>query len=104
MNNDRALGSSAAIVSACAAAEEGGADYVKTSTGFHPAGGASIDAVALMSVCVAPRLGIKAAGGIRTAGQAMAMIEAGATRLGCSASRTILEGVEARGPRRPPPF
>jgi len=91
------------IVAACGAAEDAGADYVKTSTGFHPAGGASIEAVATMSACVEPRLGVKASGGIRTASAALAMVEAGATRLGCSATRAILDGLT--GYDRPePPF
>jgi deoxyribose-phosphate aldolase len=81
------------VESACAAAVAAGADFVKTSTGFHPAGGASVDAVARMAGAVAPRLGVKASGGIRTAGDARAMVDAGATRLGCSATRAILEGL-----------
>jgi len=79
------------IVDACRAAEAAGADYVKTSTGFHPAGGASVEAVGLMAATVGGRLGIKASGGIRNAATALAMVDAGATRLGCSASRAILE-------------
>jgi deoxyribose-phosphate aldolase len=82
------------IVAACAAAEAAGADFVKTSTGFHPAGGASPAAVALMARTVGTRLGIKASGGIRDATTALAMVEAGATRIGCSASRAILDGLE----------
>jgi deoxyribose-phosphate aldolase len=81
------------IVAACRAAEAAGADYVKTSTGFHPSGGASTAAVALMSATVGPRLGVKASGGIRDAATALAMVDAGATRLGCSASRAILDGL-----------
>lgn len=81
------------IVAACRAAEEAGADFVKTSTGFHPSGGASIEAVSLMAATVGGRLGVKASGGIRTAEQALAMIDAGATRIGCSASRAILDGL-----------
>lgn len=81
------------IVAACRAAEAAGADYVKTSTGFHPAGGASLHAVALMAATVDGRLGVKASGGIRTTATALAMVDAGATRLGCSASRVILEGL-----------
>ena len=82
-----------AIVAACRAAEEGGADFVKTSTGFHPSGGASIEAVRLMAATVDGRLGVKASGGIRTSEDALAMIAAGATRIGCSASRAILDGL-----------
>jgi deoxyribose-phosphate aldolase len=81
------------IVAACEAAEAAGADYVKTSTGFHPSGGASVEAVALMAATVGARLGVKASGGIRDAETALRMVEAGATRLGCSASRAILDGL-----------
>jgi deoxyribose-phosphate aldolase len=83
----------AAIVAACHAAEAAGADYVKTSTGFHPDGGASVHAVALMRETVGDRLGVKASGGIRDAATALAMVEAGASRLGCSATRAILDGL-----------
>lgn len=83
------------IVAACRASEAAGADYVKTSTGFHKAGGASVHAVRLMRETVGDRLGVKASGGIRDAATAVAMIEAGASRLGLSASRAILEGLEA---------
>lgn len=78
------------IVEVCRAAETAGADFVKTSTGFHPAGGASAHAVKLMAETVGGRLGVKASGGIRTPQQAREMIAAGATRLGLSASATIL--------------
>ena len=81
------------IVAACEAAEAGGAQFVKTSTGFHPSGGASVEAVWLMAQAVGGRLGVKASGGIRTSADAAAMIAAGATRLGCSASRAILDGL-----------
>lgn len=81
-----------AIVGACRAAEQGGADFVKTSTGFHPAGGASVHAVRLMAETVGGRLGVKASGGIRTAEDAAAMIAAGATRLGLSKSAAVLAG------------
>ena len=81
------------IVAACEAAEAGGAQFVKTSTGFHPSGGASVDAVWLMAKSVGGRLGVKASGGIRTSADAAAMVAAGATRLGCSASRAILDGL-----------
>ncbi|WP_278313624.1 deoxyribose-phosphate aldolase [Lolliginicoccus levis] len=81
-----------AITAACLAARTAGADFVKTSTGFHPAGGASVHAVELMARAVGGTLGIKASGGIRTAEDARAMIDAGATRLGLSASRAVLDG------------
>jgi deoxyribose-phosphate aldolase len=83
------------IVAACRAAEAAGADFVKTSTGFHSAGGASVAAVRLMAQTVGGRLGVKASGGIRTTDAAVAMIEAGATRLGTSSSRALLEGLPA---------
>ena len=85
------------IVAACQAAEEAGADFVKTSTGFHPKGGASVHAVKLMAETVGGRLGVKASGGIRDWATAQAMVEAGATRLGLSASRAILQGAPADG-------
>ncbi|MFD7845414.1 deoxyribose-phosphate aldolase [Nocardia sp. NPDC059764] len=81
-----------AIVEVCRAAERAGADFVKTSTGFHPAGGASAHAVRLMAETVGGRLGVKASGGIRDAAQAAELIAAGATRLGLSRSRAVLEG------------
>jgi deoxyribose-phosphate aldolase len=81
------------IASASLAAEAGGADFVKTSTGFHPSGGATVQAVAAIAAAVGGRLGIKAAGGIRTADEALAMIAAGATRIGTSHTAAILNGV-----------
>ncbi|MFW9196802.1 deoxyribose-phosphate aldolase [Corynebacterium striatum] len=83
-----------AIVAACRAAEAAGADFVKTSTGFHPAGGASVHAVKLMADTVGGRLGVKASGGIRTGADAQAMIDAGATRLGLSSSAVVLADLE----------
>ncbi|MEE6287986.1 deoxyribose-phosphate aldolase [Georgenia sp. MJ173] len=80
------------IVAACRAAEAAGADFVKTSTGFHPTGGASVEAVALMAQTVGDRLGVKASGGIRDAATATAMLDAGATRLGLSGSAAVLDG------------
>ncbi len=81
------------IVGVCRAAKNAGADYVKTSTGFHKAGGASVHAVRLMRETVGPEMGVKASGGIRDAQAALAMIEAGANRLGVSATVKILEGL-----------
>jgi deoxyribose-phosphate aldolase len=81
------------LTAVCRVAEEAGADFVKTSTGFHPAGGASVRAVALMAETVGGRLGIKASGGIRTTTDALAMLDAGATRLGLSGTRTVLDGL-----------
>ena len=83
----------AEIVACCRAAGAAGADFVKTSTGFHPAGGATVGAVGLMRATVGDRLGVKASGGIRTAADALAMVAAGASRLGVSASLAILEGL-----------
>ena len=83
-----------AIVAVCRAAEAAGADFVKTSTGFHPAGGASVRAVGLMAWTVGGRLGVKASGGVRTSAEALAMIEAGATRLGLSGTRAVLDGLD----------
>ncbi|WP_433758641.1 deoxyribose-phosphate aldolase [Nocardia sp. CA-135398] len=87
--------SDAAIVEVCRAAERAGADFVKTSTGFHPSGGASVHAVQLMAETVGGRLGVKASGGIRTSEAAAELIAAGATRLGLSKSRAVLEGFPA---------
>ncbi|ORV09955.1 deoxyribose-phosphate aldolase [Mycobacterium celatum] len=81
------------LVDVCRAAEDAGADFVKTSTGFHPAGGASVAAVALMAETVGGRLGVKASGGIRTAADAVTMLDAGATRLGLSGTRAVLDGL-----------
>jgi deoxyribose-phosphate aldolase len=83
------------LADVCRAAEDAKADFVKTSTGFHPAGGASLAAVTLMADTVGGRLGIKASGGIRTAAEALAMLDAGATRLGLSGTRAVLDGLEA---------
>ncbi|HEY1701493.1 MAG TPA: deoxyribose-phosphate aldolase [Trebonia sp.] len=81
------------ITPACQAAEDGGASYVKTSTGFHPAGGATVEAVRALAAAVGGRLGVKAAGGIRTTADALSMIAAGATRIGASRTATILDGL-----------
>ena len=81
-------------VKACTLAKAAGADYVKTSTGFGPGGATAAD-VALMRRVVGPEIGIKAAGGIRTFEQAQQMVQAGATRIGASASVKIVQ--EAKG-------
>jgi deoxyribose-phosphate aldolase len=81
------------LADVCRAAEDGGADFVKTSTGFHPAGGASVQAVTLMAESVGGRLGVKASGGIRSTADALAMLDAGATRLGLSGTRAVLSGL-----------
>ncbi len=77
-------------VRACLIAKRAGADYVKTSTGFGP-GGATVEDVKLMRATVGPSMGVKAAGGIRTLEKALAMIEAGATRIGASAGVKIVQ-------------
>lgn len=74
---------------ACSIAERAGADFVKTSTGFG-SGGALVEDIRLMKSVVGDRLQIKASGGISTLEQALAMIEAGADRLGASAGVTII--------------
>lgn len=81
------------IVGVCQVAEAAGADYVKTSTGFHPAGGATAHAVQLMAKTVGGRLGVKASGGIRSTEAALEMIAAGATRLGLSGTAKVLAGL-----------
>ncbi|MVA75310.1 deoxyribose-phosphate aldolase [Auraticoccus sp. F435] len=83
------------VVAACRAAEAGGAQFVKTSTGFHPAGGATVEAVELMARTVGGRLGVKASGGIRSWADAVAMVGAGATRLGLSGTAAVLAGAGA---------
>jgi deoxyribose-phosphate aldolase len=82
------------VVRACITCKEAGADFVKTSTGFHPAGGASTHAVSLMANTVGGELGVKASGGIRTAQAALALVAAGATRLGLSGTRAVLDGLD----------
>ena len=78
-------------VAASQLAKVAGADFVKTSTGFGP-GGATPEDVALMRRVVGPKIGVKAAGGIRTYDDAQKMIAAGANRIGASASVKIIEG------------
>jgi deoxyribose-phosphate aldolase len=80
------------IVAGCRLAVEAGAGFVKTSTGFGPAG-ALADHVRLMRRTVGPEIGVKAAGGIRTFEDAWRMIRAGASRLGMSASVAVVEGL-----------
>ncbi len=77
-------------VAACEACKAAGADFVKTSTGFAK-GGATVEDVALMRRTVGPEMGVKAAGGIHDYVGAMALIEAGATRIGASRGVAILE-------------
>ena len=87
----RVFGSAAELGEACELSVKAGADYVKTSTGF-PAGGATISDVALMKDHVEGKCKVKAAGGIRDYNTAAAMIDAGADRLGTSATIKIMEG------------
>ncbi len=75
---------------ACRVAVAAGARFVKTSTGFHPSGGATVADVRLLRAAVGPSIGVKASGGIRTLADASAMLDAGANRLGTSASAAIL--------------
>jgi deoxyribose-phosphate aldolase len=89
-----ALSGEQRLIDVCRIAEDAGADFVKTSTGFHPSGGASVRAVELMANTVGDRLGVKASGGIRTADDAVAMLDAGATRLGLSGTRAVLDGLD----------
>ena len=78
-------------ITACRLSKEAGAAFVKTSTGMSTHG-ATIDDVRLMRKTVGPDMGVKAAGGVRTLDDAMAMIEAGATRIGTSGGIKILAG------------
>jgi deoxyribose-phosphate aldolase len=93
---ETALLSDAEKVRACELAKEAGADFVKTSTGFSK-GGATVADVALMRKAVGPTLGVKASGGVRDANDAKALLQAGATRLGASASVAIVTGGKSSG-------
>ena len=84
------------IVKACELAQAAGADFVKSSTGFSTSGAAAAD-VKLMRETVGSSMGVKASGGIHSAQEAMAMIEAGANRLGTSASVAIITGAKGEG-------
>ena len=77
------------IVRACKAAKKAGADFVKTSTGFST-GGATVHAVKLMRETVGPEMGVKASGGVRTHEDLIAMVEAGANRIGTSSGAKII--------------
>lgn len=79
------------IIECSKASVRGGADYVKTSTGFSK-GGATTHAVELMRKAVGPKIGVKASGGIHSREEALAMIKAGATRIGASCGVQIVEG------------
>ena len=78
------------IIAACRAAVEARADFVKTSTGFHPSGGATVDSVRLLAEYGKP-LKVKAAGGIRDLATLKAMVQAGADRIGCSSAPKIFD-------------
>ena len=82
-------------ISACRLAQEAGAHYVKTSTGFGPAG-ATMEDIRLMRRCVGDTMGVKASGGIRDYAQALAMLRAGASRIGASATVSIMKEYEER--------
>jgi len=82
-------------IAGCVLAKAAGADFVKTSTGFGP-GGATPEDVALMRRIVGQDMGVKASGGIRDCTTAQKMIESGATRLGASASVSIVKGATSR--------
>ena len=79
---------------ACQIAQQAGVDLIKTSTGMHPAGGATVGDIRLMKE-TAPACKIKAAGGIKTAKQAIEMLEAGAARIGTSSGVRIMEQLKA---------
>ncbi len=79
---------------ACRICVESNADFVKTSTGFAK-GGATVEDIHLMRRIVGPKMGVKASGGVRTYADAVKMIEAGATRIGASASIAIVTGAPA---------
>ena len=83
-------------VQACQLAQKAGADFVKTSTGFST-GGATLPDVKLMRQTVGPEMGVKAAGGARSYADAVAFVEAGATRIGTSSGVAILKGELADG-------
>ena len=86
---------------ACRLACDAGAAFVKTSTGFHPAGGATIADVRTLRAAVGPSIGVKASGGIRTLADALAMIDAGANRIGTSASVAMLAEFPVSARSRP---
>lgn len=87
------------IRGAADSAIEAGARWLKSSTGFHPAGGATPERIELLRRLAPPQVGIKASGGIRTRTQALAMLSAGADRIGTSAEEAILQH-PASGPGR----
>jgi deoxyribose-phosphate aldolase len=82
-------------MSACKLAEAAGADFVKTSTGFAPSG-ATLDDLRLMRAAASPQVQVKAAGGVRTLDAMLAVVEAGCTRVGATATAAILDEYEKR--------
>lgn len=82
-------------IKACQVSKLAGADFVKTSTGFST-GGATVEDIRLMRATVGPNMGVKASGGVRTRDDAEAMITAGASRIGASSSKGIVEGAPAQ--------
>jgi deoxyribose-phosphate aldolase len=88
-------------VTACKLVEEAGAHFVKTSTGFAP-GGATLEDVRLMRASVSPHVQVKAAGGVRSLDAALAMIDAGVTRIGATATAAILDEFARRQAGRDP--
>jgi deoxyribose-phosphate aldolase len=82
-------------VTACQLAEQAGADFVKTSSGFAPSG-ATLEDLKLMRASVGPQVQVKAAGGVRTLGALLAVIDAGATRIGATATAAVLDEFEKR--------
>jgi deoxyribose-phosphate aldolase len=82
-------------VRGCRAAEAAGAEFVKTSTGFAP-GGATHDDLLLMRRSVSPRVGVKAAGGVRSLDALLAVLELGVTRVGATQTKTILDEFRER--------
>ncbi len=83
------------IKRACEVAVEAGANFVKTSTGFNAAGGASVEAVSLMRQTVGDSIGVKASGAIRTLSDVDRMVDAGASRLGMSATLAVVKEIES---------
>ena len=87
------------IVQACRLAESAGANFVKTSSGFSPRGATPED-VRLMRASVGPAVQVKAAGGVRSLDALLALIDAGATRVGASAAIRMLDEFKQRYPNR----
>ncbi len=83
-------------IRACKLVVESGAQFVKTSTGFNPGGGATVADVKLLRETVGPKFGVKASGGIRDTATALALIAAGATRLGGTSGIAIIKGLSGR--------